>query len=36
MNDVVQGTNLPKIPDEMIHNIIYENWKQFLSPEEIA
>ncbi len=36
VNDVVQGTNLPKIPDEMIHNIIYENWKQFINPEEIA
>ena len=30
VNDVVQGTNLPKVPDEMIHNIIYENWKGFL------
>ena len=30
VNDVVEGTNLPKIPDEMIHNIIYENWKRFL------
>ena len=30
INDVVAGTNFPKIPDEMIHNIIYENWKSFL------
>jgi predicted TIM-barrel fold metal-dependent hydrolase len=31
VNHVVEGTNLPKVPDEMIHNIMYENWKQFLS-----
>jgi uncharacterized protein len=30
VNQVVEGTNFPKVPDEMIHNIIYENWKQFL------
>ena len=30
VNDVVQGTNLPKIPEEMIHNILYENWKRLL------
>ena len=30
VNDVVRGTNLPKVSDEMIHNIIYENWKRFL------
>jgi hypothetical protein len=30
VNDVVRGTHLPKVPDEMIHNMIYENWKQFL------
>ena len=34
VNDVVKGTNLPKVPDEMIHNIIFENWKQFL-PEYV-
>ena len=28
--DVVAGTHLPRVPDEMIHNIIYENWKRFL------
>ena len=30
INDVVAGTNFPKVPDEMIHNIVYENWKAFL------
>jgi hypothetical protein len=30
VNHVVEGTNFPIVPDEMIHNIIYENWKQFL------
>ena len=30
VNHVVEGTNFPKVPDEMIHNIIYENWKRFL------
>ena len=30
VNDIVRGTNFPKIPDDMIHNIIYENWKRFL------
>ena len=30
VNEVVKGTNLPKVPEEMIHNIIYENWKQVL------
>lgn len=35
VNAIVEGTNLPKIPDEMIHNIIYENWKQFL-PEYVT
>lgn len=30
VNNVVEGTNMPRIPDEMVHNIIYENWKQFL------
>ncbi len=30
VNQVVQGTSFPKVPDEMIHNIIYENWKRFL------
>ena len=30
INDVVEGTNLPKVPEEMIHNILHENWKRFL------
>ena len=30
INDIVEGTNLPRVPDEMIHNILYENWKRFL------
>lgn len=34
VNDVVQGTHLPRVPDEMIHNIIYENWKRFLPEYE--
>ena len=33
VNDVVEGTNLPTFPEEAIHNIIYENWKQVLSFE---
>lgn len=31
VNDVVQGTKLPRFPEEAIHRIIYENWKQFIS-----
>ncbi|MCP4171226.1 MAG: amidohydrolase [Fuerstiella sp.] len=34
INDVVAGTSFPKVPDEIIHNIIYENWKSFL-PEYV-
>ena len=30
INDVVQGTNLPRVSDEIIHNILHENWKRFL------
>jgi predicted TIM-barrel fold metal-dependent hydrolase len=30
VNDVVEGSNFPRIPDEVINNIIYENWKQVL------
>ncbi len=30
VNDILEGTRLPRIPDEVIHNIIYENWKRFL------
>ena len=28
VNDIVEGTNFPKFPEEAIHNIIYENWEQ--------
>jgi len=34
VNDIIRGTHFPKIPDEMIHNIIYENWKRFLPEYE--
>jgi predicted TIM-barrel fold metal-dependent hydrolase len=30
INNVVAGTMFPTIPEEIIHNIIYENWKSFL------
>ena len=30
VNAIVEGTNLPRMPDEMIHNILHENWKRFL------
>jgi len=30
----VKGTNFPKVSDEIIHNIIYENWKRAL-PEYV-
>ena len=35
VNAIVDGTNLPKVPDDMIHNMIYENWKHFL-PEHAS
>lgn len=28
VNNVVAGTSFPKFPEEAIHNMIYENWKQ--------
>ncbi len=34
VNDVVDGTNFPKIPDEVVHNIIYENWRRVLPEGE--
>lgn len=34
VNDVVEGTNFPKVPEETINDIIYENWKQAL-PEYV-
>ncbi|MGE3779683.1 MAG: amidohydrolase family protein [Pirellulaceae bacterium] len=30
VNDILEGTRLPRVPDEVIHNILYENWRQFL------
>jgi predicted TIM-barrel fold metal-dependent hydrolase len=30
INSIVDGTNLPRVPDEMIHNILHKNWKRFL------
>ena len=31
VNDIVEGTRFPRIPDEVIHNIIYENWRRFVA-----
>ena len=31
VNDVPKAAGLPRFPEEAIHNIIYENWKQVLS-----
>jgi predicted TIM-barrel fold metal-dependent hydrolase len=30
VNDILEGTRFPRVSDEVIHNIIYENWKRFL------
>jgi predicted TIM-barrel fold metal-dependent hydrolase len=30
VNEIVEGTKFPRFPDEAIHRIIYENWKQFI------
>jgi uncharacterized protein len=30
VNDVVAGTKFPRVRDEVIHNILYENWKRAL------
>ncbi len=30
VNDIVEGTRFPRVSEEIIHNIIYENWKKFL------
>lgn len=30
VNEVVEGTRFPRFPEEAIHRIIYENWKQAL------
>lgn len=33
VNDIVEGTSLPRFPQEAIERIIYENWKQFVTFE---
>ena len=30
VNDIVEGTKFPTFPEEAIHDVIYENWKQFI------
>ena len=30
VNDILEGTKFPRVSDEVIHNIINENWKRFL------
>lgn len=30
VNDILEGTKLPRVSEEVIENIIYENWKRFL------
>ena len=30
VNNIAKNTSLPVIPEEAIHNMIYENWKSFL------
>ena len=30
VNDIVEGTKFPRVSEEVINNIIYENWKRFL------
>ena len=30
VNSVVDGTKFPRVSDEIIHQIIYENWKQVI------
>lgn len=31
VNDLVAGTQFPRFPDEAIHRIIYDNWRQLVS-----
>ncbi|WP_437200813.1 amidohydrolase family protein [Planctomicrobium sp. SH664] len=31
VNDIIQGTQFPRFPEEAIHRIIYENWKQVIN-----
>jgi predicted TIM-barrel fold metal-dependent hydrolase len=28
VNDIVEGTKFPRFPEEAIHRVIHENWKQ--------
>src|SRR5688572_4099600 len=30
VNEILEGTRLPRVPDDVVENIIYENWKRFL------
>jgi predicted TIM-barrel fold metal-dependent hydrolase len=30
-NEIVEGSRFPRFPEQAIHNIIYENWKQFIA-----
>jgi predicted TIM-barrel fold metal-dependent hydrolase len=30
VNDIVEGSRMPRFPDEAIHGIIYENWQRFI------
>lgn len=30
VNDIVKGTNFPQFPEEALHRIIYENWRQVI------
>jgi predicted TIM-barrel fold metal-dependent hydrolase len=31
VNDIVEGTKFPKVAEDVIHRMIYENWKQLVS-----
>ena len=31
VNEIVAGTKFPRVPDEIIQRMIYENWKQLVS-----
>jgi predicted TIM-barrel fold metal-dependent hydrolase len=30
VNDIVEGTRFPRFPDEALHRIVHENWKDFI------
>lgn len=34
VNRVVEGTHFPRVSEEIIHNIIFENWRRFLPEYE--